>query len=53
MPLSGTYVEGQFVTNSAATITSGYVLLGWMRLTTGSSNTLNTDWAACYAADAS
>ncbi|HTU54971.1 MAG TPA: right-handed parallel beta-helix repeat-containing protein [Acetobacteraceae bacterium] len=53
MPSSGAFVEGQFVWNSAPSIASGYVLLGWMRLTTGSSNTSGTDWAACYAADAS
>ena len=44
MPLSGTFVQGQIVWNSAAT--AGSSVIGWYRATTGSSNTLGTDWLA-------
>jgi hypothetical protein len=43
MPASGEYVIGHFVLNSAPSATTPY---GWLRLTTGSGHTLNTDWLA-------
>jgi hypothetical protein len=43
MPASGEYVIGHFVLNSAPSATTP---LGWLRITTGSSHTLNTDWLA-------
>ncbi|HEY1605057.1 MAG TPA: hypothetical protein VGF77_05620 [Allosphingosinicella sp.] len=49
MPSSGTYGEGDFVHNTLPSVSSGKVLTGWIRLTSGSGNVLNTDWAACYA----
>ncbi len=49
MPTSGTFNQGDYVKNDAPTITgnagSQYVVKGWIRLTTGSSHTLNKDWA--------
>lgn len=49
MPASGYYVQGHFVSNTAApTITNSKVLIGWLRLTTGSNHVLDTDWAALY-----
>lgn len=49
MPSTGTYLIGMFVHNTGPSISGDKVLLGWLRLTTGSGHTLNTDWAACYA----
>lgn len=48
-PTTGSYTIGDFVFNTAPSIASGKVLIGWSRLTTGSGHVLNTDWAACYA----
>lgn len=47
-PMSGTFVEGQIVYNDAPVVGSGKVLLGWMRLTTGSGNVSGADWAPMY-----
>jgi hypothetical protein len=44
MPSTGWYPAGYFVRSTAT------AQLGWMRLTTGSSHTLNTDWQAVPAA---
>lgn len=44
MPSSGTYIAGAFVRNNSPS--TG--ILGWLRLTTGSSHTLNTDWKAVF-----
>lgn len=48
MPTTGKYVFGQIVLNAApnTTGTSGsqYIVTGWLRSTTGSGHTLNTDW---------
>ena len=49
MPSSGAYTRGAFIENEQPSVSSGKVLLGWVRLTTGSGHVLNTDWAACYA----
>jgi parallel beta-helix repeat protein len=49
MPSSGTYVIGHFVRNTAPAISTGKVLMGWSRLTTGSGHVLDTDWAGLYA----
>jgi len=48
-PASGTFVAGQFIANAAPSVSSGQVLLGWIRLTTGSENVGGTDWANIYA----
>ncbi|MGH7051433.1 MAG: hypothetical protein ACREE5_12435, partial [Acetobacteraceae bacterium] len=53
MPAAGTYVAGLMVWNTAPSVTSGFVLLGWMRLTTGSGNVSGTDWSPVWAAVAS
>lgn len=47
-PTSGSWAVGDFVRNSApveaGAATTKYVVLGWIRLTNGSNNVLNTDW---------
>lgn len=50
MPTTGTYVFGHMVDKvNPAVITTGgagthYILLGWMRMNTGTAHVLNTDW---------
>ena len=48
VPTTGTWNQGDFVrklnTVEAGTGGSKYVITGWLRLTSGSNNTLNTDW---------
>lgn len=46
MPASGYYPQGVIVKANSNTVTSGQVLYGWLRLTTGNGNTLDTDWKA-------
>ena len=48
MPTTGTWSAGTFLLNSAPAISSGKVLLGWSRLTTGSGNVSGTDWTPIY-----
>lgn len=48
-PAAGTYEQGSFVYNKTPTIGAGKTLLGWHRLTTGSSHVAGTDWTPCYA----
>lgn len=47
-PVAGTYAVGDYVHNSApselGSAGSKYIVYGWIRLTSGSSNVLNTDW---------
>lgn len=53
MPTTGTFVRGEFVAATSfttATINGSTCrLLGWRRITTGSSHVLGTDWSAEYA----
>jgi hypothetical protein len=48
MPSTGFYIAGQFVKNNSVvesgTTPNKFTVLGWERLTTGTSHTLNTDW---------
>jgi hypothetical protein len=50
VPTTGTWFQGDFVRHSApteaGTAGSKYVVTGWLRLTSGSGNVLNTDWVA-------
>lgn len=46
-PSSGTYVKGHFVKNTGSAVGRN-VLTGWLRMTTGSGHTLDTDWVAIY-----
>ena len=50
VPTTGTWAAGDFVRNSApveaGSAGSKYVVTGWLRLTSGSNNVLNTDWVA-------
>lgn len=50
VPTTGTWVQGDFVKNSAPVELGGagnkYVVQGWTRITSGSGNVLNTDWVA-------
>lgn len=53
VPTSGSWAIGDFVRNSAP-VEAGispnkYVVLGWIRITDGSNNVLNTDWLECRA----
>jgi len=48
MPTSGTWGAGSFVYNTAPAISSGKILLGWTRLTTGSAHVAGTDWSPAY-----
>lgn len=50
IPTTGTYVIGHFVANSSPAIAASRVVLGWLRLTTGTAHVDGTDWATCYAA---
>jgi hypothetical protein len=48
MPTAGTWARGDIVRNSTPTVAGGggaqYVITGWIRITDGSGNVLNTDW---------
>ena len=48
VPSTGTWNQGDFVrkinTVEAGTAASKYVITGWIRITSGSNNVLNTDW---------
>ena len=48
MPTTGTFTRGEYVKNTAYSVLGSpgslYVIKGWSRITTGSSNVLNTDW---------
>lgn len=44
MPTSGSYQSGELVRNTAPVILDNKVILGWLRVTTGSTHVLNTDW---------
>ena len=46
MPASGSFIQGDYVTNIAPTIVSNSVVVGWLRITAGSNHVLNTDWVA-------
>ena len=50
VPTTGSWAAGDFVRNSApaeaGSAGSKYVVTGWLRLTSGSNNVLNTDWVA-------
>lgn len=50
VPTTGTWQQGDFVRNSTPAEAGGagakYVVFGWIRLTSGSNNVLNTDWVA-------
>lgn len=48
MPSTGIYVAGKMVRNTAPTVASGRVLMGWLRLTTGSNHVSGTDWTPVY-----
>lgn len=48
IPTAGTYVAGHVVWNSNPSISAGKVLIGWLRLTTGTGHVANTDWVAMY-----
>jgi hypothetical protein len=50
IPTTGTWNSGDYVKNTATpsilgTAGSKYIVKGWIRLTTGSGNVLNTDWS--------
>lgn len=51
MPSTGSWKQGDFVRNSApveaGVPTAKYVITGWIRVTTGSTNVATTDWLQC------
>jgi hypothetical protein len=47
-PTTGTYRAGDHVPNSAPSVTTGRVLTGWLRLTSGSGHVLDTDWVGLW-----
>lgn len=49
MPANGAWVTGMYVRKSNPSPSAGKILLGWVRLTNGTGNVLNTDWSAAYA----
>lgn len=53
IPTAGTYVKGHFVRNISVSVSGNTVLLGWLRLTTGSAHVSGTDWQPIYAASVS
>lgn len=48
VPATGTWSQGDFVKKSnpveAGVAGSKYIITGWVRVTSGTGNTLNTDW---------
>ena len=48
VPTVGTWVHGDYVKKGSPVEAGGvgakYVIMGWIRLTSGSANVLNTDW---------
>lgn len=51
VPSTGTWFIGDFVKKSnpveAGASAAKYVIVGWVRITSGSANVLNTDWLEC------
>lgn len=47
-PSAGYYVRGHFVANNVKSRLDRNTLLGWLRLTTGSSHTADVDWLEIY-----
>ena len=47
IPTTGTFAKGDFVRKSAPSVTGSGIVVGWLRITDGSSHTLNTDWVEC------
>lgn len=47
-PSTGIWRAGMFVRNRTPAIATGKVIIGWVRLTSGSAHVANTDWAALY-----
>ena len=44
MPTSGNYKKGDYIRNTNPSISANTVIIGWLRITTGSNHVLNTDW---------
>ena len=47
-PTAGIYVTGQFVATTTPGLVNGQVLLGFQRLTTGSTHVTGVDWVSVY-----
>jgi len=48
-PTSGKWLAGMMVSARTSGVTGGKILLGWLRLTTGSAHVAGTDWSPMYA----
>jgi hypothetical protein len=54
IPVSGAYTRGDFVWNLLPSLdANNMAVLGWARLTTGSSHVVGTDWAVAYVSNVS
>lgn len=53
MPTSGTWTQNTVVNNSTPTIYSGASVMGWLRITNGTSNVAGTDWETLYTGEPS
>jgi hypothetical protein len=51
IPASGNWRVGDFVSNSTPTPEDGRIICGWLRLTAGSGQVTNIDWAEIFALD--
>lgn len=51
MPTTGTWMAGDFVNNLNLQMNANHKMIatGWLRLTNGSGNVLNTDWCTTYS----
>ena len=53
VPTTGSWAQGDFVRNAtpaeAGSAASKYVITGWLRLTSGAANVMNTDWVEARA----
>jgi hypothetical protein len=47
-PTLGAYTKGDYVAAKSPIITSGKVLMGWLRLTDGNAHVAGTDWTPLY-----
>lgn len=47
IPTTGTFAKGDFVRKDAPSVSGSGIVVGWLRITDGSSHTLDTDWVAC------
>jgi hypothetical protein len=47
-PTAGKWLAGMVVYSRTSAVVSGKILIGWLRLTTGSAHVAGTDWSPMY-----